>query len=490
MKYFLQDFFKENFKAKLFDRKWEKYQKSIEKYQNQIKRNIKRLGNLEDMKSPDSQSLKIIYEESQKYWKQHKTFKGMSSRKLRELFFILFPNPNDGVRQGIYESPEQFDDFLNIQKNKQSALRRLMSVLLHFYPEESSLLFKRLDKVYRALEKNKKRNALLITANKKFKLIEKSGPEIIARQILNPNKNMDDLLQEIWIKERDLSHGIGKSILKELCQLAWHNIANEAILDRFLEYLSGESINSPSGFSVQSFSENEISGRYNNIKPVVSTLLLPFENKIPAPSFKKKITWFLDKHIGDPRFQSEKWIALSKEKEIFQSWKVGETIQDFFALLDYTAKTNPTSDRMWPLRKKFIEFYLNAGHIVSAWIVLGKEAYKNRLEFLKEGVNDYGTITRGANPIHSVLLFQISDLVLSEWNYNGKVRIWNKAHPQVPRFYKKQYEREGLVKDPEQEIIHHHSEKYYWQKNLSDYIEKYTGIPCPEDLQKEIDKFR
>lgn len=169
---------------------------------------------------------------------------------------------------------------------------------------------------------------------------------------------------------------------------------------------------------------------------------------------------------------------------------MGETIKDFFDLLDYMAKTDPSSERMWPFRKSFIEFYWNAGHITSAWIVLGKKAYENRLRFLKEDVSDYGTISPyKINPIHSVLLFQIKNLVLSEWNYNGPVRIWNNTHKHAPKFYKDHYEKKDLINQPEKKI-NHRPQKYYWQKELSDYIEKYTGIPCPENLRKEIDKFR
>ncbi len=484
MKYFLKDFFKENLKANFFDIKWEKKQKSIEKSQNQLKRNIKNLGDFEDIAPSKLKSLKKIYNESQEYWRRHKTFKGMSQRQLRELLFILFSNPNDGVKQGVYENPEQFDDFLNIliQKNKQSVLKKLILELLYYYPKERNLLFQRLDKVYSALEKNKKRNQLLITANKKFKLIEKSGPKVIAWQILNSGKNIEELLPEVWIKERHLSQGIGESIVQELCYLVndVNNLESETLLNRFLEYFDVSS----------SLSLQTDAVRYKDIKPIVSTLLLPFENKTPQPFVKKEITQFLDKHIGDPRFKSEKWIALPKEKSVFQKWKVSETIKDFFSLLDYTAKQNPDSDRMWPYRKEFIENYWDAGHIGEAWIVLGKEAYKNRLKFLKEDFNDYGTITRRANPIHSVLLFRINDLTLSEWNYNGSIRIWQEENKYKPVFYKKEYLRKTLVTKPDKDITHHYPEKYYWQKKLSHYIKKYTGLPCPENLRKKIDKVR
>ena len=181
---------------------------------------------------------------------------------------------------------------------------------------------------------------------------------------------------------------------------------------------------------------------------------------------------------------------MDKEKSIFLKWKIGETLKDFFALLSYTAKQAPDADRMWSYRKEFIEAYWKEGHIRDAWIVLGKAAYKNRLKFLREDFDNYGKIIKG-NPIHSVLLFQIGDLVLSEWNYNGKVRLWNSSlNKYFPQFYKTEYLRKNLVKNPKKEFSHFSSETYFWQKKLSQYIEKYTYIPCPEYLRKKIYRFQ
>ena len=118
---------------------------------------------------------------------------------------------------------------------------------------------------------------------------------------------------------------------------------------------------------------------------------------------------------------------------------------------------------------------------------MGKTAYKNRLKFLKESFNDYGTIipAHWVHPIHSVLLFRISDLTLSEWSFNGKIRIWRAENKYKPVFYKKEYLRKTLIAKSNKAITHYNPERYYWQKQVSDYIEKYTGIPCPKDLQKK-----
>ena len=366
-----------------------------------------------------------------------------------------------------------------IKKNKQNDLRKLISRLLFYYPKDESFLFERLKKIYQHLNKQKRSHLAFFEANKRFKLIEKEGPLIIAQNILDTEKDISvEVLPQIWLKENHLQQGIGKKILERLCELTKEPIQkeNKAIVNRFLQYVSG------GGRDYQN-------KRFFDVHPIVSALLLPFEKKTPGQLIKNEITQFLDSHIGDPRAKSEKWINMGKEKSIFLRWKIGETLKDFFALLSYTAEKNSSADRMWPYRKEFIKAYWEEGHILDAWIVLGKEANENKSKFLKEGLTNYGIITRGSNRFHSALLFKIGELVLSEWNYNGRVRVWMSNNRHAPKFYEKKYLRDDLVAFPEFELNHYGAEDYSWQFKLSTHIEKYTSIACPKYLQSKINNY-
>ena len=479
-KFLLQRFFKSaELKTDNFNNMWLQLQKTIRPYQKDVEENLKRIG---DFEFGDSSmlNLKDIYTEYQTLWETSRTIQGISVQQLKKYLLILFSNPNGGVLNGLYDNPEQFDDFLEflIKKNSQACLRKLFSELLYYYPKDKNLLFKRLKKLYNSLDKQKRGNQLLVEANTRFQLVEEKGPLIIAQNILDTRKDFSlEVLPRIWLKEEHLiSNGIGQSIVKELCYLAKKPIQKEdkIVLECFLQYLSG--------------GDNNIV-RFSDPTPIVSVLLRSFDKKSPKQSIKTEITKFLDKYIGDPRFESEKWINMDKEKSIFLKWKIGETLKDFFELLSYTAKQAFDADRMWSYRKEFIETYWKAGYIKDAWIVLGKKAYKNRLKFLNKDFQSYGKILKGVNHIHSVLLFQVGDLILSEWNYNGKVRIWNSSK-YSPKFYKKEYSREELIKKPKKEFIHSSPNTYCWQKKLSRYIEKYTYISCPEYLQRKIDRFQ
>lgn len=486
-KFFLKSFIKnEGLKENNFNGIWNKLSVKTQAYQKEIERNIKKIGDFE-AKDPTAFNLKDIYKEHQNLWNIKGTLEGVDSKKLRNYLQILFANPNEGIPAGLYDNTEQFDDFLEalIKQNKQTLLKRLFAELLYHYPTDN-LFFKRLEKIYKNLDKQKRSNQALIQANTEFRFTEENSPLIIAQNILDIQKNLSfEVLSKIWLKERHLTSngsqdkkekGIGQAVVKKLCYLAKNYILeeNEPVLKRFLEYLSGE---------------NDIK-RFISPKPITEVLLRPFENKVPIQSVKKQITKFLDQNVGDPRFKSEKWINMDREKSIFLKWKIGETLKDFFELLSYTVKEEPNADKMWFYRKNFIKAYWKAGHIKEAWIVLGRKAYKNRFKFLKKDHESYGKINRRAKPIHSVLLFQIGDLVFSEWNYNGKVRLWNSSSKYTPQFYKTEYLRENLEKNSKKEFIHSSPQTYYWQKKLSEYIEKYTGISCPEFLQRKIDKFQ
>ncbi len=488
-KFFLKDFLKSEIKRKNSNSVWDNLSEKIAPYKNEIERHIAKLSHCE-LKERPTLSVKDIYDGYQKIWNEHQTIRGVSSRELKDYFFILFSNPQEGVSTGLYDGPEQFDDFLNVivEKGRQSYLKRLISELFYNYPKDEEF-FGRLEKVFTHLDRKRRSHQSLFKAHIQFRLIGKEGPSHIARAILDPQKELSsDVLSKIWLKERHLLGGIGKAIVKELCNLASEPIEREdkAVLDRFLDYLS----NSRAVSAREEISNSDMgpTARFTDPKPIVSVLLRPFENQMPSRSIQNTITQFLDRYVGDPRFKSEKWMAMGKEKEIFLRWKIGETIEDFLSLLSYTANQDPMAQRMWGYRKEFIKAYWEAGHIRKAWIVLGRKDYDNRLKFLKRDFNGYGKIIKGAQSNHSCLLLQIGDLILSEWNYNGKVRIWNENEEDKhsPPFYKGEYSKEDLVSPSQKKFVHRQDKRYSWQKKLSWYIEENTGIECPDVLLRKI----
>lgn len=528
VKYWLKDFFHKSLKPTpqqdFHKEQLSQVLKEVRhKCEKAIKLNIEKMGGQGVDRDLSPEDLKTIYETSQAYWSKHKTFQKMPFKQLKNLQYILFASPNEGVLSGIYDNSYQFNDLKHtlVKKNKQSFLKYLISELLYEYPADKSVLFERLKGIFHSLSREKASNYSLMEANKHFNILKEKGPECVARAVLNTNQNLEDILQNLWLRERHLSGGIGQVIIKKMCDLIQPPLSrlsekdpsreDKAKLNRFLEYVSGPS-QGDEEFKKQDLpvvlrdndtSDQELTdGRYQSVKPIVKSLLNPFNNTYPPEdTIKQPITEFLDLHVGDPRFKSEKWIAMQKEKDIFMQWKIAESIEAFIALLADVASRNENEDRMWRKRQEVIEAYWKAGYIKNAWVILGNEAHQNRSRFLKEGTKC--GLLKSASTSRSVLLYQIGDLTVLEGNYNQTLRIFKPTNPKTPRFNKSEYEmiysnknvtEKGVhplwMKKSDKDIKHSQSETYYWQKQFVDYIKRWTGMVCPKELRKKIAKYR
>ena len=100
---------------------------------------------------------------------------------------------------------------------------------------------------------------------------------------------------------------------------------------------------------------------------------------------------------------------------------------------------------------------------------------------VKDGDLDKGGFGRlhggGAQPMHSVLLMRIGDLVISEWTHEGKVRFFSDNGINVPTFYQSIY-HPHLIRDDHnaQEAFRHHSN---WKRIVTQHIYDHTGIRNP-----------
>jgi len=85
----------------------------------------------------------------------------------------------------------------------------------------------------------------------------------------------------------------------------------------------------------------------------------------------------------------------------------------------------------------------------------------------------------GVKTDHSVLIFKVAGLTISEWSHDGKCRIWCESNRKSPELYQDLYIAENLREHENKNFHHHGSERYGWQKKVADYIERYTGIHMP-----------
>ena len=87
--FFLKNFFKNYKKKQNVDNIYSQFSKDIESYQNEIEKNIEKIGysELTDWSVPNK---KDIYDEYQKNWKVHRTVKRGNLKQLRQYLQILF----------------------------------------------------------------------------------------------------------------------------------------------------------------------------------------------------------------------------------------------------------------------------------------------------------------------------------------------------------------------------------------------------------------
>jgi hypothetical protein len=209
---------------------------------------------------------------------------------------------------------------------------------------------------------------------------------------------------------------------------------------------------------------------------LVNGLLLPFADGVPGPAAAKPIKAFMLDMLGDPRLTGAAlWNGADRRaKQVMLGWMVAQTLEDFFRLLEYAAKSDATARRHWAARKTFWMRYLNAGVIADAWVALGPLARTEAREFLSRSSQSYAVLKTGGGvkKNHSAIVLRIGNLVITEWSHSGSFRAWMSDAPPCPKLYKQSYSRGELVSDPAYEVAHHSS----WQSRIANLIYDETGI--------------
>ncbi|MCA9806211.1 MAG: hypothetical protein KC777_29790 [Cyanobacteria bacterium HKST-UBA02] len=198
--------------------------------------------------------------------------------------------------------------------------------------------------------------------------------------------------------------------------------------------------------------------------------------------------WLLDS-FGDPRLavhRQDGWRGVSEDSvQVVYRWLAGDSLDQFFAIIDQYGIAH-----QWEYRKAFWKAYYDKGLLSEAWVALGSDAWEYARDAFGKNFSA-GKLERsnyGDNNKQSVLILRIDSLVIVEWSHNGKCRAWKAKDTLAPQMYKSNYERSDLNNKSLQivphvkyeGISHLHSEKYSWQRKLSDFIYNETGVRVQE----------
>ena len=219
--------------------------------------------------------------------------------------------------------------------------------------------------------------------------------------------------------------------------------------------------------------------RYPKTKvALVKSLLMPWRHRQPEPSVQKSIQTLLLQAIGDPRIDPAGWpIGTEEARQILIRWLIGASIELFIKIIEQVADSGH-----WKFRRQYWMAYYNEGHIVDAWIVLGRDA-QVRAKKINELEGGFGTVKgTGAQSGHCVLLMRIESLVIADWSHNGACRIWSINDPRAPKLYQHSYDTNELRNQADEDLVinHHGSKDGHWQRKASAAIRQRARVSVPE----------
>lgn len=211
-------------------------------------------------------------------------------------------------------------------------------------------------------------------------------------------------------------------------------------------------------------------------KELIETLLEPWGDVRPPDAVRKSILDRLLFAFKDPRFRTNTsggWAGVSDAAmHVLRRWLAGVTIEQFFTIIDEIGK-----EEHWDYRRAFWKAYIRHQAVDDARVALGKEGYALARKILERDATAAAELTN-ANRASCVLLMRIGDLVIAEFNHNGKCRFWKSNHKGAPALTQEEYSDGMLRVEPpvcNEAFSHTGSPNYNWQRKFRDFINKHTG---------------
>lgn len=113
-----------------------------------------------------------------------------------------------------------------------------------------------------------------------------------------------------------------------------------------------------------------------------------------------------------------------------------------------------------------------------ARVVLGRQGHALAKRILEKDATAAAQLMGATSPASCVLLMRIGDLVIAEFNHNGKCRFWKASHKNAPALIHEEYLDSVLRVDSpacNEAFVHGGSLNYTWQRKFRDFINKHTS---------------
>jgi len=358
-----------------------------------------------------------------------------------------------------------------------SAVMNLCQAFFRYYPRTSPLFGALRESIGKLLKQCRRpRCERLATCVQKYGLLNLDAPERVWRMIEDSELPITKCLEEAALVGPLARLGLVEVVFEKACASARTALRRRGAwsaqhLNRFFDLATEEGAVSSLRFP----------GSAHRVG-LIENLVLPLASPNSGTDLRDSVKAFILRCCGDPRLDRSQWQGVSSDAiSIFYGWLVKDTLEDFFRLLEYAARSDTTASRHWKYRKAFWTAYLRAGVIQDAWVVLSPVLDREAKRLLRGNESAYGRLHRGSGvlPNHAVLVLRIGELVITEWSHTGKYRTWregNRSADQIPAFYQSEYRRQDLTFQPDSEGVHFGAERGSWQEKLSTYIRRRTGI--------------
>lgn len=190
-------------------------------------------------------------------------------------------------------------------------------------------------------------------------------------------------------------------------------------------------------------------------------------------------------HLGDPRMASIAWDGVSDASlEVMRQHLAGETIEDFFTLLETIAVRDAMVDRY---RRQFHSLWESCrvqGALTDAWLAIGPSLLADAHRCLGIRTQHYAGLDAptGTRARQAVLLLRIAGVTVVEWSHGGSYYLWHPNNAATPQCYQSHYTYESLEREPNLHRPRHNAHRGDWRVELFHHIAMITGIPLEESF--------
>jgi hypothetical protein len=398
-------------------------------------------------------------------WRESHSLAGLSKRDLRLLPWVLFypPGQDEAWLGGDRELLRDYRGWL-AQGHRSRAVVALLYEYLAAYPRQLSTF----DQVRTLLREAVLRSDAIGLHRwrercTEFLLLEEDGPERMVTAWWDSPRPVEEFLA-------------GAGFAGGLAGGQFLEATTVELLERLRGRLARGDLSSTKLARGLTWVEDDGRLRFETLRiATAEALLVPFEAGNPTPEIEETLRPFFLRCLGDPRLpRATGWANVPDPiRSVLRRWLVRLDLDDFFRLLDKTAR-----EGHWRYRKAFWRAYLQRDLITDTWIVLGPEAGEIARRTFEHGDKAVGRLRRGTGVLgnHSVLLLRLGRMTVAEWSHMGTCRFWLPGNMDAPAMYRQEYRREELVHGPDFEQRHHGPERGTWQARIADWISRNTGV--------------